>query len=515
MQVGVDIGTSVIKAAAFAAESVRHPLVASKRTRIVSPREGWFEQDMDEVVAAVADVVRQVVEAAGRTPDLIALTGQGDGVWPVDAEGRAVRPAVSWMDARAASIVEEWIDDGVVDRVFRRNGGAVFPGCPAPVLRWLEREEPDVLDRAATSAYCKDMVMQRLTGVSATDASDASLPFLDPIERSYASDLLDLCGLAHRRDLLAPIVEPVPTGRVTAEAAALLGVPEGTPVSAGPFDLPACALGSGVVAPGEGHLVVGTTLVCQVVVTAPDTSGEPAGLTIAYGPGRWLRAMPAMVGTAALDWVLGIVGETYARVDALLAESPPGARGVTCLPFFSPSGERAPFVEPHARARFSGLTVQTTKADLVRATCEAIGYAARHCFEAAGLRGEVAICGGGARSAAWSRLFADVLGRPVRHAPTPEVGAYGAVLAGRAAWRGASLWDGPAGVTATSGHVGSEERGERGEPERSGDPSGGAREFAGETVQPNDDLADQYTRGYAKYRKLVDDARREWKERFA
>ncbi len=486
--VGVDVGTSVIKAALFDANGEQRAL-RSAPARVVNPREGWFEQDMDEVLAAVGEVVRALVDAEstpGEPPALLALTGQGDGVWLLDAEGRAVRSAVSWMDARAAGIADGWRADGTTEAVFRRTGGAMFPGCPAPVLAWFDRHEPEVLDRSATAAYCKDMVMQRLTGVRATDTSDSSLPFLDPVTRDYAPDVLDRCGLGHRTDLLAPVAEPLPTGALTAEGAALMGLPEGTPVSAGPFDLPACALGSGLAAtPGDGHLIVGTTLACQVAVAELRPGGEPAGLTIPLGPDRWLRSMPAMVGTAALDWTLKLVGRTHDEVDPLLATGEPGAHGVRCLPYFSPAGERAPFVESGARARLDGLTVQTSTADVVRAVCEGIAFAARHCFEAAGLQGEVAVCGGGIRSREWLRLFADALGRPVRVSACPEVGAYGAVLAG---------------IAATDLPV---------------DTEAWAHERAADTtvVNPGEGPAKRYAEEYERYRAAVDRARAEWKER--
>jgi erythritol kinase (D-erythritol 1-phosphate-forming) len=138
--------------------------------------------------------------------------------------------------------------------------------------------------------------------------------------------------------------------------------------------------------------------------------------------------MPAMVGTAALDWVLSTTGVQHEEVDGLLAATPPGANGVRVLPYFAPSGERAPFVEPRLRAELTGVSLESTRADLVRATCEGIGYAARHCLEAAGLTGSLAVCGGGTRSQAWMRLLADVLGRPLR-VVEGEVGARGAVLA--------------------------------------------------------------------------------------
>jgi len=209
----------------------------------------------------------------------------------------------------------------------------------------------------------------------------------------------------------------------------VLNLPAGTRLANGPYDLPACALGAGVTTPGDGLLIVGTCLASLVATTDLDLTGEPAGLYISTDrPGHWLRAMPAMVGTAALDWVLSTTGVHHEEVDGLLAGTPPGANGVRVLPYFAPSGERAPFVEPHLRAELTGVSLESTKGDLIRATCEGIGYAARHCLEAAGLTGSLAVCGGGTRSPAWMRLLADVLGRPLR-VVEGEVGARGAVLA--------------------------------------------------------------------------------------
>lgn len=431
--IGVDAGTSMTKAALIGADGAVLA-VEAERTRLDRPGDGWVEQDPEDVVQSVALVIRRVIERTGARPSVIGITGQGDGIWLLDDRGRAVRPAISWMDARATPILRRWLADGVAALAFRRTGNAAFPGAPATILAWLDAYEPDSLDRAATAGYCKDAVFTRFTGRRATDPSDASLPFLNPHTRRYDSAVVELYGLTHRANLLAPVEEPTPIGALGAEFAELTGVPAGTPVAAGPFDLAACALGSGLDEPGDGHLTIGTTLACQVLLDdlAPlrlDVA-EPAGLTLATVPApRWLRAMPAMVGTAALDWVLDLAGMPHDLLDAVLAESPPGARGVRCLPFFSPAGERAPFVEPAARARLDGLTLQTARVDLVRATCEAIAYAARHCLEAAQLVGTVAACGGGVGSAAWLQIFADVLGRPVRVARGPEAGARGAVMA--------------------------------------------------------------------------------------
>jgi erythritol kinase len=134
------------------------------------------------------------------------------------------------------------------------------------------------------------------------------------------------------------------------------------------------------------------------------------------------------VGTATIDWACRLLGIEVTDIGGLLADSPPGASGVRALPFLSTSGERAPFVDSGARAQFSGLSLEHTRADMVRALCEAVAYAARHCFEAAGLAGRLYACGGGVRSAEWTQIFADVLGRDIVIPGDPGVGARGAVI---------------------------------------------------------------------------------------
>jgi sugar (pentulose or hexulose) kinase len=425
--VGLDMGTSVAKAAAFADDGTT---LRVESTPVSLGGQGeHVEQDIEELVRAATGVIAAVSQ--GAEPALVAITGQGDGLWLVDAEGRAVRPAMSWMDGRAGGLVADWMADGTADRVYRRTGNVLFPGSAGPLLAWLDRNEPASLDAATTAACCKDVIHLRLTGERGTDLSDASVPFLDPRTRTYAPEALAALGVEHRAGLLPPIAATLPYGEAHGRDQ---GPSRGTPVTCGPYDLPACAAGAGVTEPGDGLLTVGTTLACQVVVERVALDEEPVGFHLATARAdRHMRALPAMTGTVALDWVLGLTGTTHGQLSELLAGSPRGARGVAALPYLSPSGERAPFVDPTARAEFTGLDLRATRADLVRAMCEAIAFAARHCLEAAGLTGQLAVCGGGARNPAWLRLFADVLGRPLRVARGPEPGARGAVLAAVAA----------------------------------------------------------------------------------
>jgi sugar (pentulose or hexulose) kinase len=421
---GIDVGTSVAKLALFTADG-DIVTTASRPVPLQHPAPGQVEQDPELVYAAVRELVGQV---ASYDVELIAVTGQGDGCWLLDGAGRPTRPAISWLDGRAAGILRDWERDGITDAMYAIGGNALFPGAQAPILRWLQEHAPDELDRSSTAAYCKDMIFQRLTGVRATDSSDASVPFGDG-HGEYSAEALRLCGLEHRAGLLAPVVTPLPIGELSAGIGAGMGTVAGTPVVSGPFDMPSCSTGGGVRELGDGLLTIGTTLSSQVLVDRIDTGGEPAGMHLATAePDRWIRVMAAMAGTASLDWTLALLGMRHDQLGDALAATTPGAGGVTALPYLAPSGERAPFVDPAARGQFDGLALTTTREDLVRALCEGLGYAARQCLEAAGLTGRLVVCGGGTRSLPWLRVFASVLGRPLEIARSPEVGARGAVM---------------------------------------------------------------------------------------
>ncbi len=449
MILGIDLGTSMVKATAFDLAG-RCLGSASRRTVMNHLGEGRVEQDYELLVGQVGEVVREVVAETG-LPQVIGITGQSDGLWLVDETGHATGPAVSWLDDRGNPYLQGWIDSGAFEAVFRRNGNAIFPGSHAPLLAAMAAADPAALARAHTATYLKDAILQRLTGVRVTDASDTSLPFLDTTTRDYDPEIFRLLGLEAQRRLLAPVVPPR-TYPMTAAGAALTGLPEGTPVHAGPFDLPACAIGGGVRDVGDGLIIVGTTLACEVLVDRVRTDGPPVGMTLCLPEeGRWIRAMPATVGTASLDWILGIIGAKASDVDRLLTQSRPGANGATALPYFSATGERAPFVDVNARGLLSGLNTSTTPADLVRAVCESVAYAARHCMEAAGLTGRLFVCGGGSNSALWSQMIADVLQIPLHISPRPEVGARGAAMTAMRAQGiafDARAWTRPEGVIA-------------------------------------------------------------------
>ncbi|MDR7301904.1 FGGY-family carbohydrate kinase [Haloactinomyces albus] len=481
MIIAVDIGTSLTKAASFD----EHGTIlaeASEQSRLVHYPDGRVEQDLDDVVSTVATVVRDVNARTAQRPRAVALTGQGDGLWLRDADGRPVRPPISWMDGRAAGIVEQWQGTGISRRVYERTGNGLFPGAQAPLLAYLRDTEPESLDKAVVAGYCVDSVLHVLTGEISVDASDASVPFLNAGARSYDQEALAACGLTDHQRLLPKPAQPRQLFQLNAAGAELLDLPTGLPVTAGPFDLPACAIGGGIQQPGDGLLTVGTTLACQVLTDVTETRehAEPSGMWLCTpDEDRLLHGMPAMVGTASLDWILDLFGLTSADLGALLDESPPGAHNVSALPFLAPGGERAPFVDPRASGQLSGVRLGTTRSDVVRAVCESVAYAARHCFDAAGLEGRLVACGGGTRSQPWAQVFADILGRTLHIPDDPGMGARGAAITAARA-----LGD-----------------------------SVDIREWTGvnRRVTPNPQVRDHYDAGYRRYRDTLEASRELWR----
>ncbi|WP_375385133.1 FGGY family carbohydrate kinase [uncultured Microbacterium sp.] len=481
MIIGVDVGTTAIKAAAVHRDgTVGH---AASRRATLRRRGPIVEQRIDDVIIAVSDAVREIVRTDHDSVEAIAITGQGDGLWLRGVDGRETRPAISWMDGRAAELVNEWLQCGVVGRVFDVSGCGLYPGSHMTLMAWMQRFEPQSLTSAATAGYCNDAIVERLTGRRSVHPSDAVLSFWDSRSNSYRDEALGLLGLTEYRHLLPQPSSDAELFVLSNEGARLLDVPIGTPVSGGPYDLLACSLGVGASAVGDGTIVLGTTLSCQV-----RTSGSKGAVALPAGmhlpvthSSDLLQVMPSMVGTAGIDWLFSLLGLDLAQLDALVAQSPIGANGVRCLSSLSLSGERAPFIEPFARGTFTGLSLSTSRADLVRAFCESLAYVARHCFEQLPLTGRLIGCGGGLMSDGWAQMFADVLGREILVSRDPFVGARGAAM---------NAWTSLGWPTA-----------------RAAGPDGLTR------VSPDASRTAEYDEHYDRYRSLLESARLDWATR--
>jgi sugar (pentulose or hexulose) kinase len=438
---GLDAGTSVIKAALFGRDG-RQRAAASRRTTVSHPHPAWSESDPETAWAATAAVIRQVLAEAGVDGSAVAavgVTGAMVGAWVIDAEGRPLRPGILWDDGRSQPWIEakQAGDPAFMSRIFASSGSAMQQGCTLPVLRWLLDHEPEVMARADCVFGCKDYLRFRLTGRRAADPTEASVAPGDARAQGRSDAMLDLFGLGPHRHLLPPVLpSEAVAGTVTEVAAAETGLRAGTPVVTGAGDVAASVIGSGGLAAGSACTVLGTTCLNGVVLDAPSFAPPDLGLLFSL-PGRlWLRCMVNVAGTSNLDWVLRSLcpdlardPDPYAALEALAEAAPPGVDGAVYLPYLSEVGIIAPAVSAAARAPFAGLVPGHGRPALVRAVYEGLAYAIRDCFAAMAERPQsVLLSGGGGRSRFWSQMIADVLGLPVEIPDGGEYGACGAAL---------------------------------------------------------------------------------------
>lgn len=452
---GIDVGTSVIKAILLDGEG-RELGTSRRRVPVSSPQPGWMEQDMHVVWRATAAVIRAILKRSEVTPaDVLAIgvAGQGDGAWMVDETGRPVRAAPLWSDNRAAGYIDQWRNDGTLEACFRSGGTVLWPGSQAAILAWLRDHEPQAYRDIRWVYCCKDWINYQLTGVVCTDESDGSIPFSAIERRAYDETLLDLLGFLDQKDHLPPIRESHQIiGRVTKEAGKSTGLVPGAPVVAGSVDVIANAIGAGVIEPGGSLLILGTTAVNAVVMDRPDLEPANVGATVCHAvPGRWLRALGSLAGTPNIDWFIQAIGvprgsrksreSVYDACSRLIGGSAPGAGGIVYHPFLR--GERAPFLQPAACASFFGISQATSRLDLLRAVYEGVALSLRDCYERTGRKVDQAtLSGGGAQSAFWCQMLADVTGREIAVPAGAEFGAKGAaLLAGIGAGRYADCQD--------------------------------------------------------------------------
>lgn len=430
----VDAGTSVIKAVLFddagVALSVQRESVEVRR-----PRPGHAEQDMSAVWTAVVRAVRAAAQGAHESVRALAFTAQGDGCWLVDRAGQPTGTAMLWCDGRARDTVVWWQRQGLLDRAFEITGTLGFAGLAHAILSWTNANEHSRLDRAQAALTCNGWLFSCATGQLLAERSDASAPFLDPRTGDYSDELISLFGLEWARPLLPP-VRPMTecVSELTRRAADELGLPVGLPVVMAPYDVATTAIGAGSVRPGQAFSILGTTLCNGLVMQPARRDAEPGGLTISVDDsGRVIRAFATMTGTEALGWAAAMLGMgSQEQLLSLAAFAKPGSEGAIFLPYVSPGGERAPFLDTGASGTWWGLALGQSRPSMARSVLEGLSFVVKDCLTAATLDpvSELRLCGGGAHSDVWCQLLADVVNTQVLRSTDAEVGAKGAFVCG-------------------------------------------------------------------------------------
>lgn len=423
--IGVDLGTSGVKVLAV---DINGKILAeaTESYPVSRPKEGWSEQNPEEWYAATLRALRRlnVKEAAG-----LSFGGQMHGLVILDKDDNVIRPCILWNDGRSESEAEYLNSLPVAEY----TGNMAFAGFTAPKMLWLKNNEPQNFARIAKIMLPKDYLVYRLCGAFSTDFSDASgTLFLDVKNKCWSPQMLDICGIsAGQLPELHESYDAV--GTVKREIAEQLGWGE-VIVSAGAGDNAAAAIGTGTVEGGDCNISLGTS---GTIFIASDSFTLPENNALhsfAHADGKY-HLMGCILSAASANkwWAEDILGADYdlaQKARALMGENP-----VVFLPYLS--GERCPHNDVNVRGGFLGLSSQTTKEQMSLAVLEGVAFALRDCLElvkGCGIEVKTStICGGGAKSALWQSIIANVLNVELNTVETEQGPAYGAAILAMAA----------------------------------------------------------------------------------
>ncbi len=409
----IDVGTSSTKLALYDGAG---ELVAARHAsyRVDVPRPGWAEQDPHAWWEVVCRLGPELAAAAAGPLDAICVCGQTPLCVPVDAQGQPLRPAILWLDRRAVDQVG-WLAERLGETHCRAvSGNRLDSYFGGPKWLWYCQNQPELLARTWKILQANSFVAFHLTGEAAIDPSQAGLcsPCYDQAAGQWNAEICAAMGLPF--DLLPRIVPAQALiGRVTPAAARASGLPAGTPVVCGGGDFACACLGAGVTGPGRAALMLGTA----GNLMFPGVQNDDARLLHTQHVSGQPLTFGGVLAGGNLKWFAQLFGgspiELYERLDQEAVLLPPGSEGLLYLPYLM--GERTPIWDAQARGAFLGLSSRHTQAHLYRAVLEGVAFAFRQILEIGGRAGlaEIVAIDGGARSAVWRQLMADVLGVPV------------------------------------------------------------------------------------------------------
>ncbi len=437
-----DLGTTGNKATLFDTAG-RAVASAFEGYETAYPRANWAEQDAADWRRAIFEGTRRLLARAAVPPGAVAavsFSGHMQGALLVDRDGTPLRPHILWADQRATAQADQIRNICGEEAIYRLTGHRASAAYTAARVLWVKDNQPDVYRRTYKVLQSKDYAAYVLTGVFATDHSDASgTQVFDLVGRRWATDVLGALGLSPD---LFPDAHPSSTvvGRITAEAAAATGLLSGTPVVIGGGDGACATVGAGSVQEGDTYTYIGSS--AWIALTTAQPILDPQRRTFTYAhlvPDRYFPVGTMQAGGGAYDWLERILrGDDagtpiYQAMDAQAATVPVGARGLLFLPYLL--GERSPYWNPLARGAFVGLAMPHGRAELTRAVLEGVALNMRLILDA--LRGQgvqieaMRLIGGGAKSAIWRQILADAYELPILLPKlAAEATALGAAIAG-------------------------------------------------------------------------------------
>lgn len=435
---GIDLGTSSVKAMLL--DSVKGVIAVESSSYEVSiPQEGYAEQDPEvwwQETKRVLEHLKDKNEEAFNGIEAVGFSGQMHGIVVVDREGRPLRPAILWLDQRSRKELEFITHELGFEKMGEVFRNRAFTGFAFPSLMWLKDHEPEILSQAGAVLMPKDYIRFKITGVLASDVTDASATALfDTAGRNWAWDIIRSFGLP---EAIFPVCgeSMERAGRVTGECCEECGLKEGIPVIYGSGDQMAQSIGNGVFREGEVISNIGTGGQISACIKEPKYDRRLRTHTFCHALDRAYTIYGATLCSGmSLNWlknkVLGI--EAFDTMTSMAREIEPGSKGLIFLPYLS--GERTPHMNPNAKGMFFGLSLCQDRRYLCRAVMEGVAFSLKDSltiFEELGIRCDTMIAsGGGSHSDVWLQIQADIFNKKVKVCQVDEQACLGAcILAG-------------------------------------------------------------------------------------
>ena len=428
--IGIDLGTSAVKLLMMD-ESGKILNVVSKEYPLFFPHPGWSEQKPEDWYEKSMEGLKELTEGFDKSKVKgISFGGQMHGLVILDKDDNVIRPAILWNDGRTTEECDYLNNVIGKDKLSEYTANISFTGFTAPKVLWVKNKEPENFAKIAKMMLPKDYLAYKLTGVHSTDVSDASgMLFFDVKNRTWSKEMCEICSV--KPEWLAKIFESYEKiGTLKEDVAKELGFSSDVIVAAGAGDNAAAAVGTGTVGDGRCNISLGTSGTIFISSKKFGVDSFNALHSFAHADGSY-HLMGCMLSAASCNkwWMDEIIGTTdYAAEQKAIDKL--GENHVYFLPYLM--GERSPLNDPYARGTFTGITMDTTRADMTQAVLEGVAFATRDMYEVAkslGIKIErTKICGGGAKSPLWKKMIANILNLKVDVIESEEGPAMGGAM---------------------------------------------------------------------------------------
>ena len=476
--IGIDLGTSSVKLLLMRADGTILSSI-SKDYPVSYPKPGWSEQNPEDWLRQTLAGMKELLISGEADPNQIkgiGIGGQMHGLVALDENDQVIRPAILWNDGRTETETEYLNTVIGTYKLSDYTANIAFAGFTAPKILWMQKNEPEKFQAIRKVMLPKDYLVYKLTGAFTTDVSDASgMLLLDVKNRKWSKEMITICGI--QEQMLPEVKESYEiSGFLKDDLIKALGLPERVAVVAGAGDNAAAAIGTGTVEDGSCNISIGTSGTVFIASDRFRVGENNAIHSFGHANGKY-HLMGCMLSAAScLKWWLEDILKTTDYQGEQQEIKGLGDNPLYFLPYLM--GERSPHNDPNVRGAFLGLSLDTTRAQLVEAVFEGVSYALKDSLEIAKSLGisihKTKLCGGGAKSPVWQQILANILNIEVELLETEEGPSLGgAILAAVACGEYASVEDAARAIVKVK-----------------------------DTVKPQPELTEAYQRKYQVFRQL-------------